>query len=361
MTRVIIMEVVTVIIPAYNVEKYIGQCLDSVLNQSYDNLEVVIINDASTDSTLEIIQDYINRDNRISLINYTTNKGNGFGRNDAIVKSTGEYILFVDSDDTIEKNTVETLLSQAKADNSDVVLYGHRQIAMKHRKVQSCIEFIPDQNLTDLEKDDLYVRFLLQKSGLFIQPWKYFVKRSLLIDCKIGFDESGIYYEDIIYSSKLLYHIDKLSVVGLPLYNYFTRKGSITKTWTRKTIESRFSAIISVREFLKQAKVFNQYKNAYAVFFISTGFVQSYADYIRMEKEDREVKNFLYQISCSDFIRHFDISRTGIPDSLLKARSKYDIDYYKISRLALYLSRNFGFAVSYGKFLQKIFRISRRF
>lgn len=345
---------ISVIIPAYNVDKYIEACLDSIIAQTYNELEILVINDGSTDTTFDKIRQYANNDKRIKIINHEQNKGNGIGRNEAIKQANGDYILFVDSDDTIEKNTIEILLHKALEDDSDAVIYGHRQIAIKRGKERSNIEFLPDRELAQMNREDLYTRFLLQKSGLFIQPWKYFVKRSVLIENNIEFDSSGIYFEDIIYSSKLLFFINKLSVIERSLYNYYTRKGSITKTWTRKTIESRFAAIISLREFLKEQNVFDKFKDAYKLFFITTGFLRSYTDYVRMKNRDEEVEDFLFNISCSDFIKYFNIAQINIPKDLLKNKDKYDIDYYDLFRMVVYLRSCFKFAIRYGRFLQKV-------
>ena len=111
---------VSVIIPFNNVENYIEECLNSVLSQTLDDIEVILINDASTDRTLEIVEWYLQKDSRIKLININERKGQGFARNRGIEIATGEYIGFVDSDDFIESDMFECLYNSAKTNNTDI-------------------------------------------------------------------------------------------------------------------------------------------------------------------------------------------------------------------------------------------------
>ncbi len=112
---------VSVIVPVYNVEKYLGECLDSILGQTYDNLQIICIDDASPDRSLEIIKDYAERDKRIEYIALSQNKGVGNARNVGLSKVRGEYISWIDSDDVIHPKFVETLLSIAIKGDCDIV------------------------------------------------------------------------------------------------------------------------------------------------------------------------------------------------------------------------------------------------
>ena len=117
------MKKISVIIPVYNEEEYCNECIDSVINQSYKNLEIICINDKSTDNSLKILEDYAQKDSRITIINNQENKGLGFSRNVGLEYATGDYIFFIDSDDSILENTLELLLKNAISNESDVVLY----------------------------------------------------------------------------------------------------------------------------------------------------------------------------------------------------------------------------------------------
>ena len=114
---------ISVIIPLYNVEDYLNECMDSVLKQTYENLEIICINNNSTDNSLNILESYAQKDNRIKVINNQKNYGIGYSRNIGLKNATGDYIFFMDADDIILENTLEKLLKNAILNNSDVVLY----------------------------------------------------------------------------------------------------------------------------------------------------------------------------------------------------------------------------------------------
>lgn len=116
---------VSIIVPAYNVEKYIACCLDSILQQTYNNIEIIIVNDGSTDHTLEVAQQYQNNDTRITLIDQQ-NCGVSESRNTALKCAKGDYILFVDADDWIDINTIQICIEQAEAEHADVCFFAYQ-------------------------------------------------------------------------------------------------------------------------------------------------------------------------------------------------------------------------------------------
>lgn len=111
----------SIIVPVYNVEKYVNECLDSIIKQTYTNIEIIVVNDGSLDSSLKICQDYALKDARISIINQK-NSGLSAARNSGLSVSKGDYIIFVDSDDLLEKHAVEMFINEAQASNAEVVL-----------------------------------------------------------------------------------------------------------------------------------------------------------------------------------------------------------------------------------------------
>ena len=115
---------VSIIIPVYNVEKYLSQCLDSVLNQTYTDIEIICVNDGSNDGSGEILNDYVARDNRIKIINIE-NQGLSNARNVGFQHSKGEYVVYIDSDDWVDANTIEVALNAALERNADVVLWNY--------------------------------------------------------------------------------------------------------------------------------------------------------------------------------------------------------------------------------------------
>lgn len=112
---------VSIIVTAFNLEKYISECLDSIINQTYKNIEIIVVEDCSSDNTLNIIKEYASKDNRIILIENEKNVGAGMGRRIGIKKAKGEYILCFDGDDWMSDNYIELMINTAKRTNSDIV------------------------------------------------------------------------------------------------------------------------------------------------------------------------------------------------------------------------------------------------
>ncbi|MDC0635150.1 glycosyltransferase [Flavobacteriaceae bacterium] len=143
---------VSIIIPTYNAEAFLVQCLDSVVQQTQQSIEIVIINDASKDSSLDIIKSYQAQDPRITLIDFKENKGNGYGRNFGIKQAQGEYILFLDSDDWLEPDAVEQVYHKALQNQSQVVVFGYTQhmTAIKNKRKNKEIFLPTEQFVLDL-------------------------------------------------------------------------------------------------------------------------------------------------------------------------------------------------------------------
>ena len=125
---------ISIIIPVYNTEKYLHQCLNSAIGQTLQDLEIIVVNDASTDRCLKIIQALQKIDNRIQLINFTENKGNGIGRNTALKQAKGKYVLFLDADDWLEKSAAELLYLKAQNECCKIVLMGYLQHFVNTKK-----------------------------------------------------------------------------------------------------------------------------------------------------------------------------------------------------------------------------------
>ncbi|MGG0848188.1 glycosyltransferase family 2 protein [Peribacillus simplex] len=193
---------VSVIIPVYNVEKYLGRCLDSIINQTYSNLDIIIINDGSSDNSYSIAKSYAKNDTRITLLNQK-NQGQAKARNVGISISTGDYILFVDSDDWIENNCVQLCLECALRTKSDLVVFDIRLLK---------------QNEIKYEKFDLTI--YNSHSG----PCNKFFSKHLWNDKK--FPEQ-YWYEDLGVIPVIVGKCQKKVKLNEALYNYdFTRQDS---------------------------------------------------------------------------------------------------------------------------------------
>ena len=124
-------KLISIIMPVYNAEKYLNRSIESIMNQTYNNIEIILVNDGSTDNSLEICTSYQEKDNRIKLINQA-NKGVSFARNKGIDEATGDYIMFIDSDDYVEKNMIEDMVSKITEDDIDLVISGIKMDYIKN-------------------------------------------------------------------------------------------------------------------------------------------------------------------------------------------------------------------------------------
>lgn len=202
---------VSVIVPVYNTETYLKKCLDSLVNQTFSDYEIIIINDGSTDNSINIINDYTNK---YSFVKAFTKKNGGLSsaRNLGIEKSSGKYLMFIDSDDYVENNMIEVMYNKAISDKSDIVVCEFSYIYNDGRKIRSY------SNL-DYTSDSLK-KYLLTPP---MAPIRLF-KKTLFDNIKF---KEGIYYEDLECCPKMVLYTKKISYVNESLYNYLMRDSSI--------------------------------------------------------------------------------------------------------------------------------------
>lgn len=219
-------EKISVIIPCYNAEKYIDECLNSVLSQNFpqDLLEIIVINDASTDNTLSILQEYeLQYPDNILLINCEQNVGQGAARNIGIEYASGEYISFVDADDYVEKDFLRTLYHKAVLYNCDVVGCGYSKF-VDHQKEA----IIKPQMLYDMGNTQHKKKYIIEQ-GAENAVWRHIYKTSFLIDNNIFFPEN-VKMEDLAFSHFCMFLANRIFELDEPLYNYRITPSGIMRT-----------------------------------------------------------------------------------------------------------------------------------
>lgn len=262
MIKGVYMVKVSVIIPVYNVENYLEECLESILNQSLDDIEIICVDDCSSDDSLNILYGYADKDSRIKVIKNKENKGQGFSRNVGIQQAVGEYIAFVDSDDYVDLNLFEKSFKRAKELDLDVLLF-------------KAFAFNNELNeLSDFNKDYLSLKCLDKNNKLIfshedtkevtcnisVSPWCKIYKREFLMDNDISFPE-GIIFEDEVFFYRVYLNAKKVSLLDDYLYYYrINRKNS---TVVRK--DSKFMDVIDAfalirNEFVKTNNYDTEYK-----------------------------------------------------------------------------------------------------
>lgn len=223
-------DLISIILPVYNVELYLRKSLDSLLNQTYANIEIIAINDGSTDSSYEILLSYSKKDSRIKIINQT-NKGLSEARNIGLYHSKGNYILFVDSDDYIENTTCENLYNRINKLNSDFIVFGiYRNYPVLEIKqsFNFSLDIYYDINQFIFES--------VRKSRMFSYAWNKFYKKSFLVNNNIQFTKN-ILYEDLLFYFECILKSKNIGIDPGCYYHYVQRSNSITKTFNKKDID----------------------------------------------------------------------------------------------------------------------------
>lgn len=228
----------TIVVPVYNVEKYLDRCIESILNQKFDDFEVILVDDGSTDKSSKICDNYRKKDDKIIVI-HKKNEGLGFARNTGIDKARGNYILFVDSDDYIDLDLLENLYNEIERNNSDAVFYGHKRVNNK-KSVISTFEQLPDKQIY-LDKNEiknkLLAEFILNKK-IFISAWSLCIKLSLLKKNNILFpSEREFISEDIYFLVVLFNYLNIVSFAKKTYYYYCQNENSLTTTYKKDRYE----------------------------------------------------------------------------------------------------------------------------
>lgn len=208
---------VSVVVPVYNVEEYLEECLLSILNQTLSDIEVICVDDGSVDRSADILKEYAKKDNRIKIITQQNGK-QGKARNAGVEISSGEYIGFVDSDDYIQANFYETLYNAAKKHNADIActnIYRKRKTLGSYK-----IKY---------EKEEVFENIEDKMSAAYVPSYNYvwnkIYKKDALIKSGVKFVE-GMFFEDIEYTIKVLYYLNKM--VTVPNTGYIYRESNVS-------------------------------------------------------------------------------------------------------------------------------------
>ena len=218
---------VSIIIPIYNTEKYLRQCLDSVINQTLKDIEIIIINDGSTDNTLEIINSYADKDSRIVVIDQE-NIGLGASRNKGMKIAKGEYVTFLDGDDWFTEEAFETAYNEAKAKDTDITMYQMINYDDETGRVYENDWF----NLNNLDEsfDDVVFSPEKTKDFLFdlsVSSCQKIYRNSFLKSIDASFPE-GIYFEDMPFFFYVYLKAERISIIRKHFYYRRKHNASIT-------------------------------------------------------------------------------------------------------------------------------------
>ena len=278
---------VTIIVPFYNVEKYLRKCLDSLINQTYKNLEIIVVDDGSTDNSVKICDEFANRDNRITVIRQK-NGGISIARNAGLDKMTGSYVTFVDSDDYLEINAVEKFLKISITEGADIVC-SETIIIFKDRIVHNSNKE-NEKYSTELIKE----KILLDKLGNHAAT--KFYKAELWKN--IRFPEKLV-YEDFYIMPSVCVNAKKIVYKCEPLY-YYNRINptSLSSLWNDFNAWHRYSKFKGYCEHLRIAKLLNkpnimEWAEKKALHEIVKAFCRNYGKPCLSDNDLNEMKAYL--------------------------------------------------------------------
>ena len=224
---------VSVIVPVYNVEKYLKRCLDSLVNQTLSDIEIICVNDGSTDGSAQILEEYAQKDNRIKVITQI-NSGVSEARNVGIKQATGEFIGYVDPDDFIEPVFYEKLYNSAVENNCDIAC---ASVIRENNKKKKVLIKYDKQIIAKNVKE----KFELAHIPEHCYIWNKIYRREKLISSGINFRREMV-YEDMIYSPDVVEELDDMVVVPDVWYHYWNNDGSIVKNSSDKCRTDKITA-----------------------------------------------------------------------------------------------------------------------
>lgn len=259
---------ISVIIPVYNVEKYIHCCLDSVLNQTLKNIEIILVDDHSPDNCPKICDQYAQTDPRIKVIHKPVNEGLGFARNSGLEVATGEFVAFLDSDDFIEKNMYQTLYEKAHAEACDIVFcstsfYTNKHTIKPKKEVDNKLLIS-----TAKEKKDFLLDFIAPepryKSDVkyMMSVWKAIYKRELIEKKQIRFmSERKVLSEDIFFNLAMIIQSERILFLPYFLHYYRMNNNSLSHSFSTKKYLTNRVFFSELKNFLDTFLKENEYIN----------------------------------------------------------------------------------------------------
>lgn len=321
---------ISIIVPVYNVEQYLSKCLNSLVNQTYKDIEIICVNDGSLDNSIKILDDYAQKDSRIKVID-KENEGVSIARNIALKESSGEYIMFVDSDDWIDLNTCETAVNTAKEFNADVVMWSY----IREYKTTSRPKNIFNQNIIIFEKNDIQNKLHRRFIGLLNEElrcpenmdalapvWCKLYKSEIIKEHNISFKDirSIGTYEDGLFNLFLFRYVKKAVFINMNLHHY--RKVNPTSITTKyiKGLKEKSDRLYNImQKYIDENKLSNDYQvalnNRIAFSILSVGVVEIVADCSLIKKinilkqlvKDENYKRALQQLTLKYFPIHWKV------------------------------------------------------
>ena len=296
---------ISVVIPVYNVENYLHVCINSVLKQTYQDFEIICIEDGSTDSSLEILEYFSNKDSRIQIIRNDSNKGPGYSRNRGLDVAKGKYISFLDGDDWISPDTFEILVKKIEQYNLDLLFF--KNIVYYEEPREFGFEEYYDMEFMNKFVNQVFNHWDLNKTELFSissPPWNKFYLKSFLDENNIRFPNENLIYEDNPFFYKAITSAKRVSIIDNYLHNRRRRYGSITM-FNDESLFDYINIMYKIFDvFFENKDLYEYYKIEILNFIFSSVFMGKY------NQIDDEFKEEFYkrvQEAYKVYIKKYDL------------------------------------------------------
>lgn len=267
---------VSVIVPVYNEEKHIKACLDSIIENDLKEIEIIVINDGSTDSTKEILEEYKNKYDIIKVIE-KENEGQGSARNIGIELAKGEFLTFVDADDEIHNNMLSKMYEKLQKEQADICVCDYFEINKDNKVVKKAIP----QKTEDIKKD-----YIVSIAG----PCNKLIRTEILKKNSLYFPKTGI-YEDIAMVPLIATYTNKIVYLEEPLYYYYIRQGStMRQTKFNEKLLSIYNVLDILEKGFKQTGALEQYKEELEFIYIKHLLYAGNGRFLEYKEGKQEVK-----------------------------------------------------------------------
>lgn len=332
---------ISIIVPVYNVSEYLNRCLDSIAEQSYTNFEAILIDDKSTDNSFKICQEYAKKDKRFILIKNDINKGLGLTRNEGLKKASGTYVVFVDSDDYIEKNMLENLYNVVVKTKADTVIAGYKRC----RAGRETIEKNRYQGQVfegNLIRKEILAKMFGQYKGdnIEMSVWKTLFSMEIIKSDNIVFPDRKYISEDIIFDIKYFKNANRVAMSGDTSYCYCYNVTSLTQQYNPYRFELVKFQVNEMRRMAGGIKNYNNCSLRIDSYLLGNTIhhIKTYVKHSNIINKDKCISG-LYKI-CSDNIFYnfkwenikymFGIKERIICFLIMKKRVKLLFWYVKI-------------------------------
>ena len=277
---------VSVIVPFYNVEKYIEKCLETLVNQTLDDIEIILVNDGSKDKTVDIVEKYKEMYSNKIVYLEKENGGLSDARNYAIPYARGEYIAFLDSDDYVETNMYKEMYEIAQKENSDMV---------------ECNFIWEYPNKTRIDIGTTYNNKHEMIEKIRVVAWNKLIKREILEKSKVQF-QKGYRYEDVEFTYNLIPFFEKVSFCKTPMVHYVQREGSISNVQNKRNAEI-FDVMEHVMDYYKENNLYEEYYQELEYLYSRYAFCSSFLRIVKIK--DKEIRKQLLDMTWNNVYEKF--------------------------------------------------------